>query len=183
MTSKKSTVVIFLIVTITYLILNNLETVTNLGKKLYKESTTPDSVYNTTQRTDSDQQINSTNTIPCINAVIPTGNNNTTNTLENIYPDIDTFIPVENQPQPIIQPPPIYPHLAQLTGLEGTVYVKILVGEDGTPIRAVIHKSDAEVFNESAIEAAMNSSFTPAILNNEPVACWVIIPYRFQLKN
>jgi protein TonB len=98
-------------------------------------------------------------------------------------PDMDAFIPVERQPQPIKQPAPKYPELAQRAGLEGTVYVKILVDKDGAPKRAVIYKSDAEVFNESAEEAAMNSMFTPAVMNNGPVACWVVIPYKFRLKN
>ncbi len=97
-------------------------------------------------------------------------------------PDMDAFIPVEKQPQPIQQPQPKYPELAQRAGIEGNVWVKILVTKDGKPKRAEIVKSDAEVFNESAKEAAMNSLFTPAVMNNGPVACWVVIPYRFKLK-
>jgi protein TonB len=97
-------------------------------------------------------------------------------------PDMDAFIPVEKLPQPIKQPTPKYPELAQRAGLEGTVWVKILVNKEGVPVRAVIQKSDAEVFDESAIEAAMNSVFTPAVMNNGPITCWVSIPYRFRLR-
>ena len=101
---------------------------------------------------------------------------------DNDNPDIDAFMPVEKQPQPIKQPQPKYPELAQRAGLEGTVWVKILVDKDGMPKRAVVQKSDAEVFEAPAIEAAMNSLFTPAVMNNGPVTCWVSIPYRFKLK-
>jgi len=97
-------------------------------------------------------------------------------------PDINAFIPVEKQPQPIKQPQPKYPELAQRAGIEGNVWVKILVDKEGKPKKVAIVKSDAEVFDESAKEAALNSLFTPAVMNNGPVACWVVIPYRFKLK-
>jgi len=97
-------------------------------------------------------------------------------------PDINAFIPVEKQPAPIHQPVPKYPELAQRAGIEGTVWVKILVDKEGKPKKAVVVKSDAEVFNESAVDAALHSLFTPAVMNNGPVTCWVVIPYRFKLK-
>ena len=97
-------------------------------------------------------------------------------------PDIDAFMPVEKLPQPIKQPKPKYPELAQRAGLEGTVHVRILVNKEGVPVRAVVQKSDAEVFEEAAIEAAMNSLFTPAVMNNGPITCWVSIPYKFNLR-
>jgi len=97
-------------------------------------------------------------------------------------PDMDAFIPVEKLPEAIKQPQPKYPELAQRAGLEGTVWVRILVEKDGKPKKAVIQKSDADVFNDSAVEAAMNSLFTPAVMNNGPIACWVSVPYKFKLK-
>jgi protein TonB len=60
--------------------------------------------------------------------------------------------------------------------------VKILIDKYGMPKKVVVQKSDAEIFEESAIEAAMNSKFTPAVMNNASVACWVSIPYKFKLK-
>ena len=97
-------------------------------------------------------------------------------------PDINSFIPVEKQPTVISQPQPKYPELAQRAGIEGTVWVKILVDKEGKPKKAQVVKSDAEVFNNEAQEAALASKFTPAVMNNGPVACWVVIPYRFKLK-
>jgi len=97
-------------------------------------------------------------------------------------PDIDAFVPVEKFPEAIKQPQPKYPELAQRAGLEGTVWVRILVEKDGKPKKAVVQKSDADVFNDSAVEAAMGSLFTPAVMNNGPISCWVTVPYKFKLK-
>jgi periplasmic protein TonB len=97
-------------------------------------------------------------------------------------PGFDAFIPVEKQPAVISQPQPKYPELAQRAGIEGNVWVKILVDKEGKPKKAVVVKSDAQVFDNEAIEAAMATKFTPAVMNNGPVACWVVIPYRFKLK-
>jgi protein TonB len=96
-----------------------------------------------------------------------------------------TSAPVEKHLQsPLVKPAkPKYPELAQRAGLEGTVWVKVLIDEKGTPKRAVVEKSSHEIFEEAAIEAAMNSLFTPAVTNNGPITCWVSIPYMFKLDN
>lgn len=93
------------------------------------------------------------------------------------------FVPVEKAPVPVKQVTPIYPELAQRAQMEGTVWVKIWVDKEGKAKKAVVLKSDAEIFNEAAINAAMQWVFTPAIMNNGPVAVWVSIPFRFKLKN
>ena len=92
------------------------------------------------------------------------------------------FVPVEKQPQIINQVVPKYPELAQRAGIEGRVFVKIWVDKDGKPHKAVIVKSDAEIFNQPAQDAAMSYRFTPAIMNKGPVAVWVVIPFTFKLK-
>lgn len=93
------------------------------------------------------------------------------------------FVPVEKQPVPVKQVTPVYPELAQRAQMEGTVWVKIWVDKEGKPKKAVVIKSDAEIFNQAAIDAAMQWVFTPAIMNNGPVAVWVAIPFKFKLKN
>ncbi len=92
------------------------------------------------------------------------------------------FVPVEKQPQVVTPNIPKYPELAQRAGIEGRVIVKIWVDKDGKPRKAVILKSDAEIFNQPAIDAAMSTRFTPAIMNKGPVAVWVVIPFTFKLK-
>ena len=93
------------------------------------------------------------------------------------------FVPVEKEPVPIKKIEPKYPELAMRAGLEGKVWVKIWVDKEGRPKQVVILKSDAEIFNEPAVEAAKQWIFTPAYMNNGPVAVWVSIPFRFKLAD
>ncbi|HKB85036.1 MAG TPA: TonB family protein, partial [Ignavibacteriaceae bacterium] len=97
-------------------------------------------------------------------------------------PPIDKFIPVEKLPELVVAVKPAYPEMAIRASLEGTVYVKVLVDKEGNPKKAVIVKTDAELFNQPAIDAAMKSVFSPAIQNNKPVTVWVVVPFRFQIK-
>ena len=97
-------------------------------------------------------------------------------------PDPGSFIPVEKQPVPVKQTAPEYPEIARRAGVEGTVWVKILVDKDGKAKKAIIMKSDAEIFNENALAAAKQWVFTPAMMNNGPVAVWAAIPFRFKLN-
>jgi protein TonB len=93
------------------------------------------------------------------------------------------FVPVEKEPVPVKKVEPKYPELAMRAGLEGKVWVKIWVDKEGRPKQVVILKSDAEIFNEPAVEAAKQWIFTPAYMNNGPVAVWVSIPFRFKLAD
>ncbi len=93
------------------------------------------------------------------------------------------FVPVEKDPVPVKKVEPKYPELAMRAGLEGKVWVKIWVDKEGRPKQVVLLKSDAEIFNEPAIEAAKQWIFTPAYMNNGPVAVWVSIPFRFKLAD
>ncbi|MHB1686642.1 MAG: energy transducer TonB [Ignavibacteriaceae bacterium] len=100
----------------------------------------------------------------------------------NETPDINAFIPVEKQPEVVVSAQPEYPDLAKRAGIEGTVFVKILVNKQGKPIKAVVIKSDSEVFNQPAVNASMKFVFTPAIQHKSPVMVWVVIPFRFKLN-
>ena len=97
-------------------------------------------------------------------------------------PDINSFVAVEKEPVPVVTAQPEYPDLAKRAGIEGTVYVKILVSKEGKPIKAVVIKSDSEVFNQPAVNAAMKFVFTPAIQHKSPVMVWVVVPFRFKLN-
>jgi protein TonB len=93
------------------------------------------------------------------------------------------FVPVEKEPEIVKKVEPKYPELAMRAGLEGKVWVKIWVDKEGKPKQVVVLKSDAEIFNEPAIEAAKQFLFTPAYMNNGPVSVWVSIPFRFKLAD
>jgi TonB family protein len=92
------------------------------------------------------------------------------------------LLPVDKQPMPIQQVIPEYPDSARIAGLEGTVWVKVLIGEDGSAKKAEVMKSDADVFNESAIRAALQMTFSPAISKGQPIAVWAALPFRFKLN-
>ncbi len=92
------------------------------------------------------------------------------------------FVPVEKQPVPVKQVSPEYPDIAKRAGVEGTVWVKILVDKEGKAKKALIVKSDAEMFNDPAIKAALQWVFTPAMMNNGPVAVWAMVPFHFKLN-
>ncbi len=93
------------------------------------------------------------------------------------------FVAVEKEPVVVKSVKPKYPEMAMRAGLEGRVWVKIWVDKEGKPKEVRILKTDAEIFNEPAIEAAKQFLFTPAYMNNGPVAVWVSVPFKFNLAD
>lgn len=93
-----------------------------------------------------------------------------------------TFIAVEKDPIPIkaVQPP--YPEIARRAGIQGSVVLRVWVDKEGKVRQANIVKSDADIFNQPAIDAAMQWVFAPALMKSGPVSVWVSIPFRFTLK-
>ena len=92
------------------------------------------------------------------------------------------FRAVEKQPVAIKSVSPVYPEIARRAGIEGTAWVRIWVGKDGLAKKAEVMKSDADLFNQPSIDAALQWVFTPAVMNSGPVSVWVAIPYRFRLN-
>lgn len=99
------------------------------------------------------------------------------------HKDDPEFVPYDKEPQLVKKVEPRYPEPARRAGLEGKVIVKMWVDSDGKVQKVRVLKSDAEIFNEPAIEAARQFVFTPAYLNNKPVAVWVSYPIRFRLHD
>lgn len=91
------------------------------------------------------------------------------------------FIEVEKEPAVISKKDPVYPELALRAGIEGKVWVKVWVDTKGRARMVSVLKSDNEIFNHSAIEAAKQFVFTPAYLHGNPVSVWVSIPFKFKL--
>jgi len=101
--------------------------------------------------------------------------------------DGGTAAPVEETPvfwkmKPIETRPPIYPPRCLRLGIEGTVRVRVLVGEDGRPQEVTIGKSSGEsALDESAMDAVRRWRFEPAKRDGVPVRAWAIIPVEFKL--
>jgi TonB family protein len=77
---------------------------------------------------------------------------------------------------------PKYPDAATRAGTEGTVWTKVAIDETGKVVKVTIQKSDAEIFNQPSIDAAMQWAFKPAMKDGKPMATEVAIPFRFKLQ-
>lgn len=103
---------------------------------------------------------------------------------EELLPQHGEFVAVEVEPQVITKNPPVYPELARKAGVEGVVYLDILVDKEGR-VRdvQVLKPSGSNVgFEEAALEAAKKWTFSPAIQNGKPVACWMTQRVVFQIN-
>jgi protein TonB len=77
---------------------------------------------------------------------------------------------------------PPYPAAAALRGAEGEVLVRVLVGLDGRPARAVLARSSGDRdLDRAALAAVRGWRFRPALSDGAPVAAWVEVPVVFRL--
>jgi len=100
-------------------------------------------------------------------------------------PDAYEFMAVEKEPYADladIQSKIVYPEIARRAGIEGKVSIRVLVGKNGKPKKVLIESTDSELLNNAATTAVMKTTFTPAILANQPIDCWVSIPIVFRMK-
>jgi TonB family protein len=96
----------------------------------------------------------------------------------------DGFVIVDQQPVPVNKVTPRTPQIhGHDTLIEGTAWIKCLVGKEGKVTKAEVTKTDSELLNKPAIEAARQWRFSPARLKGKPVEVWVVIPIRFGSKN
>lgn len=95
--------------------------------------------------------------------------------------EIFEFFAVEEQPVRQQEVTPEYPMAARSAGVEGTVFVRALVGTDGSVEQAEILKGN-DLLNDAAIAAAKATKFSPAKQNGMPVRCWVQMRFAFVLE-
>lgn len=123
------------------------------------------------------------------------------------------FVPVDKQPQPLFgkNPAPKYPELGRKIRMEGIIWIKLLVNEEGNAtkadvIREEFTRSDSlgmlntftkseekriseetykakSQFLEAAKSAALQWKFTPAMMGGQNVKVWVSIPFKFKLDS
>jgi protein TonB len=92
------------------------------------------------------------------------------------------FTPFDQEPILIKYVTPVYPELARNAGIEGSVLVQVLIGEDGKVIDAVVVRSDVTHAMElAAIRAALKFLFIPARQRTVPVSVRMQIPVTFEL--
>lgn len=101
---------------------------------------------------------------------------------DDALPPPEAFVPYETPPAPVTRVQPKYPELARKAGIEGTVYIKILVDKQGMVRDAILLRGIGGGLDEAALEAVKKWMYTPAIQNNMPVAVWVAQPINFRLR-
>lgn len=93
-----------------------------------------------------------------------------------------TFQPVEKWPQVVKHVEPQYPKAAVRADIQGTVSLNLWVDKTGKVRKAEIVRSDNHIFDNSSVDAAMQWVFTPAIMDNKPVAVWITVPFKFRIR-
>ena len=104
---------------------------------------------------------------------------------EEYLPTPEQFVPYDEAPVPIKWVKPTYPELARKSGVEGKIFVQALVDKSGKVRDAKCMKENsvnADIFCESAVKAAFQNEYKPAISNKTPVAVWVLYKVDFNLK-
>lgn len=99
----------------------------------------------------------------------------------------DYFISVEQMPEPIggigaIAKLVRYPEIAKRAGIEGRVYVKAFVNEQGEVDSVKLIKGIGVGCNESAMDAVKQTKFKPAMNDGQEVKAQVVVPILFKLK-
>lgn len=98
------------------------------------------------------------------------------------------FVAYDEGPEPIggfpaIQAKLVYPEIARKAGVEGRVYVNVLIDERGNVIDTKILKSlGNNGCDEAAVAAIKSVKWKPAKQRDKPVKVWVGIPVVFKLK-
>lgn len=94
------------------------------------------------------------------------------------------FMPAEIYPNCTFMPPPAYPEIARLAGVEGIVTLWVYIDRDGVvqDIR-LMYGSGVSSLDEAALSAAANTRWTSARNNGLPVGVWTTLRYNFSLSD
>ncbi len=91
------------------------------------------------------------------------------------------FYAVEIKPKLIKRVEPEYPDVARRAGLEGDVFVLMVVDEHGNVISAQVVKSTNPIFNEAALKAVRQWKYKPGYQRDKPVRVRIMQPIHFRL--
>jgi TonB family protein len=94
-------------------------------------------------------------------------------------------IPVPEDGPPLVvldRQMPEYPASARANGVQGTVHVGVIIGEDGSVLQAVALRGPEEL-REVARQAALRWRFRPYVVEGLAVRIRYVIPFPFELTN
>ncbi len=94
------------------------------------------------------------------------------------------FSPVEVFPVCTYMPPPAYPEMARMAGVEGTVTLWVYIDSGGV-VREVrlMQTSGVSSLDSAAMAAAENTRWNSARNNDVPVGVWTTLRYNFSLSD
>ena len=88
---------------------------------------------------------------------------------------------VISAPQKIRHVAPIYPAIAQASGVQGIVILDAVIGEDGR-VRNLRVLRSIHLLDRAAVDAVRQWQFTPPLLNGEPVPVVMTVTVDFTLS-
>lgn len=77
---------------------------------------------------------------------------------------------------------PAYPEILKRAGIEGEVWIKAVINEQGFVEKAEVIKTSNKDFNAATIDAAKKWEFVPANKDGKAIKAEVTIPFRFRLS-
>ncbi len=97
------------------------------------------------------------------------------------------FVAVEEMPEPVggiaeIQKKIVYPEIAKRAGVEGRVYVKAFVDENGNVTKTEVIKGIGAGCDEAAANAVKSTKFKPGKQRGKSVKVQVSVPVIFKLQ-
>ncbi len=89
----------------------------------------------------------------------------------------------EPQDMPTVkkQVAPVYPELLKKAGIEGQVWLKATVDENGKVVSVTTEKTTNKDFDPAAIDAVKQWEFNPGMKDGKPIKVSVMIPFKFKL--
>lgn len=85
-------------------------------------------------------------------------------------------------PRLVVRVQPDYPRLAQTIRLEGRVFLRAVIGPDGTVEAAEVVRSTNRMFDDAALEAVRKWRYLPATQSGRPVSVWFDVVVDFVLR-
>jgi TonB family protein len=86
------------------------------------------------------------------------------------------------KPRPLNRPEVSYTEQARKKGVEGSVYVRALIGVDGGVKQIRVLRGLPEGLTEEALRAASRLRFEPAMKDGKPIEYWTVLVIQFNIR-
>lgn len=96
---------------------------------------------------------------------------------------LDAAFGTANGPRFLRRVMPRYPKLARQFGREGTSLLSLSIDERGRLLHVEVLEKAGSGFDEEAVRAVRESTFSPAVQNGRPVSCRARLPVQFVLRS